>query len=390
MVYVSPQPQCGVKCSRTNHGNRKRSDKRWNHSFFFKLLLLMTAMCIFANGMLHMFSIRNNSTTAVFTAPGKSHYSDDIHLFLSCDDSEKVALYTVINSILLNHNTSKSRLHFHILVEDHLDNYVKELQFLFGAYIRNNSIKYEIKQFSSYPQYYNFYPTYMTKNTVNRRLCNQMNYARFYFVDIFDLNTDYVKKAIYLDVDMIVQNDIQILYDHDVNDRVPIQSPHHQQQYTLTGFNLFARSAKKGKLIDVLNISHELETNKEGFNAGIYLYDLHFWKSNNLTKRYEYYVKLNHQHNGKLWTLGTQPIINLLYIHHKIGRISKRWNVKNLGDDRDLHTSVLKRAHILHWNGKHKPWAKDAIKRYRHLWSKYVPKGFTQQNISHWGKKWHI
>eukprot|EP01083_Nonionella_stella_P246989 856884_1 len=155
----------------------------------------------------------------------------------------------------------------------------------------------------------------MTSTGKNHRLCNQMNYARFYFLEIFELNMDCVKKAIYLDVDMIVQSDIQMLYDYEVNDSVPIQTPYHPKLYRLSGHMLFKKATEYYKHLHALGIADEVVRAKEGFNAGIYLYDLHFWRNNNLTKKYEYYVKLNHEYDGQLWLHGT-PFVP--YIFHDI------------------------------------------------------------------------
>eukprot|EP01083_Nonionella_stella_P154027 495737_1 len=145
---------------------------------------------------------------------------------------------------------------------------------------------------------------------------------------------------------MIVQSDIQMLYDYEVNDSVPIQTPYHPKLYRLSGHMLFKKATEYYKHLHALGIADEVVRAKEGFNAGIYLYDLHFWRNNNLTKKYEYYVKLNHEYDGQLWLLGTQPIVNLLYVHQNIERISNKWNVRDLGHEPYLFVHTLKSGYI--------------------------------------------
>ena len=386
---------------------------------FVQWLLSITALLIFANGAQHMIYHRNRSHPRILrTVPPSAsrYYPNDIHIFLSCDDSEKIALYTVINSIVIHHNTSLSRLYFHILVEYHRALYLQELHFLFPSYIANGSLQFEIKQFSNYPRFYQFYPKYVTANKENRRICKQMNFARFYFTDIFDLNLDIdhvpnpnpyrdlepesnsgpnlklqsVAKAIYLDVDMIVLRDIQFLYDHEVNQQVPITSPFYGSGYKLKSYNLFGRAVRHRKYVKLLNISKEMKSGKKGFNTGVYLYDLQFWINHNLTAKYEHFVKLNYEHNGELWTLGTQPILNLLYVHHRIGRLSRMWNIKNLGFDDKVSVNMLRRANLLHWNGERKPWTKDGIAKYKRIWLDHVPQGMNRETIANWSDSWDL
>ena len=80
----------------------------------------------------------------------------------------------------------------------------------------------------------------------------------------------------------------------------------------------------------------------------------------------------------------------MLYIHDEIGRIPKRWNVKNLGYSEDISAAKLKRGFILHWNGQKKPWKNDAIKKYKGLWLKYVPKEFNNETITNWSNEWDL
>ena len=87
--------------------------------------------------------------------------------------------------------------------------------------------------------------------------------------------------------------------------------------------------------------------------------------------------------------LGTQPIVNLLYIHGRIGKISRLWNVKNLGYNKKLPSSVLKRGYILHWNGAAKPWAADGYAKYKKIWLKYVPKDVDKKTIT-WSDNWDL
>eukprot|EP01084_Bolivina_argentea_P113859 202829_1 len=316
-----------------------------------------------------------------------TYYIQDIHIFMSSDQTQKIALYTCINSIIINHNTNR-KIHFHILVEFNAQQHIKEINILFNTYISEQMIQFEIKQFSNYPKYYN--NIYVKSNIKsNKYIFNPMNFARCYFTHIFDLNLSSIHKAIYLDIDMIVQTDIQLLYSNNVNDFIPIQSAYHKHEYEFKSKRLFDIAYKKKSIAKLLNITKELNSNKEGFNTGIYLYDLNFWINNNLTTKCNYYIKLNRKHKGRLWKLGTQPLINLLYAHENIGKLSHKWNVRHLGvKNRSLSESLIKHGYVLHWNGKYKPWLKHG--NYKQYWRKYLPKAFNQDNIANWSSNWDI
>lgn len=80
----------------------------------------------------------------------------------------------------------------------------------------------------------------------------------------------------------------------------------------------------------------------------------------------------------------------MLFVHHKIGKISQNWNVKNLGYNNQISLSTIRRGYILHWNGKYKPWTRTGFKRYKKVWLKYVPEKFNKETINNWKWKWDL
>ncbi len=105
----------------------------------------------------------------------------------------------------------------------------------------------------------------------------------------------------------------------------------------------------------------------KGFNAGIYLINLDKWRTTDMTHKMEDIIKLNKTNKTKIYNLGTQPVINLLY-YKKCQPMDDKWNVRGLGHQFPSK-SKMDIAYILLWSGKGKPWLEDGLNR--DYWLKY-------------------
>lgn len=267
---------------------------------------------------------------------------DNKHIVLLADDQNLSGLLAVINSIILN-TKNLDKLMFNVIVYNNGDQVTKLFEKHFSKY--SPKFQHRIVNFTDYPKYIEF-----LKNNIRIRggkkyhyIGNIMNFARFYMDEIFPD----IDEALYMDTDMIVQVDIMDLF----NTYSPVEY----------------LSAVHNIVLDAMGYPAQYRMTGEGFNAGIYLINLAYWRKNNYTKMMEELMKLNKTSNTKIYNLGTQPIVNLLY-YKKSTKMNLKWNVKSLGHNIPRRDK-MKRAFLLHWSGAHKPWLKDGLNK--EYWLKY-------------------
>ena len=319
-----------------------------------------------------------------------------MNILFSIDNKQEIGLYTIINSIILNTN---SDINFYILVDDNKEYYMNQLLKITSK--ENQRIYFNVESICNYEPIVQFLEKnikiYSSKESNNctaiktisedilsvSYLNNIMNFMRLYLPIIFS-NID---KAIYLDADMIVNGDL----------------------YDIYKINLDKYIACSPLILDLKSLEYDnklnINSNSKGIITGFYLFNMKYWRDNNLTKIAEKLMSLNFK--SKLYSYGTQPIINILF-YNKILNIDKSWQCINLGcnpnvwnwadlgyytigDDHNKITKICYNYHIniikkitpwkkykiykdekiLHWNGTNKPWLENGF--YKDLWLEYIP-----------------
>ena len=265
---------------------------------------------------------------------------EQINIVISCDKNQFEGIIALVNSILI-HTKQKNRLFFNFLVDknekDILDNLLKEKLNLENYYIKEIEEDKEI--------------TNNVKIYQNNNIKNIMNFARFNFENEFS----HLDKILYLDADMIVKAPIENLYDESKK----CSKPH----LTSRTERKLINSEISKKTIDKL----KLDKNQIHFNAGMYITSLDFWRKNNLKKKCIDLMRLHKNTKGGLFKLGTQPILNIIF-HKNLDFVDESWNTEGLGDT-EINLIKIKKAKILHWTGKQKPWLPNG--RYKEIWNKY-------------------
>ena len=150
-------------------------------------------------------------------------------------------------------------------------------------------------------------------NTDNIAHSNLMNYARIFIPDIFKNSQS---KGLYLDTDLIIKRDIKDLYDIPLGNYI-CASPLTRDLKTFMNFP---------NEIEELNI--KINNKIKGFNAGVYLFSLEYWRKNNLTQKCVQILIYNLTH--KIMRHGTQPLMNLIF-NDMTKNIDPRWNFTGLG-----------------------------------------------------------
>ncbi|KFP72199.1 Glycosyltransferase 8 domain-containing protein 2, partial [Acanthisitta chloris] len=204
-------------------------------------------------------------------------------------------------------------------------------------------------------------------------LLQPLNFVRFYLPLLIQKH----EKVIYLDDDVIVQGDIQELYDTKLapghaaafSDDCDLPSTHEMvrsvgMQNTYMGFLDYRKQAIRDLGISPSTCS---------FNPGVIVANMTEWKHQRITKQLEKWMQRNVEENLYSSTLGggvaTSPM--LIVFHGKYSSINPMWHIRHLGWSPDARYSehFLQEAKLLHWSGRYKPWDYPSV--HTDLWENW-------------------
>ncbi|XP_034962045.2 glycosyltransferase 8 domain-containing protein 1 [Zootoca vivipara] len=288
----------------------------------------------------------------------------EIPVVITASDDRLGGVIAAVNSIRQN---TKSNVAFHIVTlndtVDHLRSWLSKTSL--------KNVKYQILDFD---------PRMLDgKVQVKSEMPDSikpLTFARFYLPNW----VPNAEKAIYLDDDVVVQDDIFELYN------TPLQQGHAAafsddcdstsnkfavrgagNQYNYIGFLDYKKEA-------VRKLSMKASTCS--FNPGVFVANLTEWKRQNITQQLEKWMALNVVEEIYSRTLAgsitTPPLLIAFYKRHS--NLDPMWNVRHLGSSAGKRYSpqFVKAAKLLHWNGHFKPWGRTAS--YADVWEKwYIP-----------------
>ncbi|XP_029457368.1 glycosyltransferase 8 domain-containing protein 2 isoform X2 [Rhinatrema bivittatum] len=207
-------------------------------------------------------------------------------------------------------------------------------------------------------------------------LLQPLNFVRFYLPLLIHKH----EKVIYLDDDIIVQGDIQELYETRISpghvaafsDDCDLPSTHEivrsvGMQNTYMGFLDYRKEAIRELGINPSSCS---------FNPGVIVANMTAWKQRRITRQLESWMQRNVNENLYSSTLGGGVAIPpMLIVFHGIhSNINPMWHIRHLGWSPDARYSehFLQEAKLLHWNGRYKPWDYPSI--HAEIWENwYIP-----------------
>lgn len=322
-----------------------------------------------------------------------NNQSQNINILLCTDESDKLSMYTLINSILINiDNLHKNRLYFHIVILDKKEKVKNEIDSYFD-------MRYELKSIIDDNLTecieFNDIASEIFHKDRNNRLNNPMNMARFCMPYLFPS----VDIGIYLDVDMIALKSIHPLIDEFytqntykiwsiMNTDITETQTGHQflLEKRMKFVNDYIQNRLSKKYPSIITKSINFAGIKVMFNAGFLMFDLNEWRMNNYTQQSLDLFLLSKKYQRKFrvkpWSMVTQPIINMLFIVNglEIGELDEEWNylIKRHIDCKHPWnaTKILdENVGILHWAGKNcKPWhGQGGNGVFNDLWKKYRP-----------------
>ncbi|XP_068172300.1 glycosyltransferase 8 domain-containing protein 1 isoform X2 [Antennarius striatus] len=199
-------------------------------------------------------------------------------------------------------------------------------------------------------------------------------FARFYL----PMFLPEAEKAIYLDDDVIVQGDIQELYETSLK-------PGHAAAFSDDCDSASAKGIVRGagnqnNYIGFLDFKKEaikklkMRAKTCSFNPGLIIANLTEWKNQNITQQLEHWMELNAREDLYSKTLGdsvtTPPLLIVFYKCHST--IDPMWHIRHLGitgAGNRYSPQFVKAAKLLHWNGHYKPWGRTSS--FAEVWDKW-------------------
>ncbi|KAK3512982.1 hypothetical protein QTP70_034005 [Hemibagrus guttatus] len=297
-----------------------------------------------------------------FFAERKVRTGEEIPVVITASEERLGATVAAMNSISRN---SKANVVFSIVT---LNESVEHLRtWLSKTDIKHKIITFEPKilegKISSKPQQLD--------------LEKPLTFARFYMPNFLP-DTE---KAIYLDDDVIVQGDIQELFDTSLK---PGHAAAFSEDCDSASFKAIVRGAgNQNSYIGFLDFKKEavrklgMRANTCSFNPGVIVANLTEWKHQNITQQLEMWMERNVKEglysNMLADSFTTPPLLIVFYKRHS--SIEPMWHVRHLGATgagNRYSSQFISAAKLLHWNGHYKPWGRAAS--YSNIWEKwYIP-----------------
>ncbi len=292
----------------------------------------------------------------------------------SCVDSKNIDKILVLFKSCYYNSSEKEKLKFYLLVDEMNTNVIipSELE------LEIRPLNFDFLNNEKWLEINNEFSKYFYKQGAK---CNHiMNFCRFFVFEHFpEINT-----AIYLDWDMIVQDDIFKLYEYYLmcnnNDKFIVAESIKWKSiaHNILNYDEIVGSYFNGKIINASvkslklikprinklweesinkfeniindNLSFKTNLNKKTFNAGFNIVNKNIFNLESLRKTI--LILINIQKVHKCFRFGTQVIMNLLT--DNIEFVESKWNYSDLSSS------------IIHWSGPSKPWDTND-----EIWLKY-------------------
>lgn len=264
-----------------------------------------------------------------------------IPVFLSADNNYAPYLCVVVKSVCEN---TKSDLNFCIL-DGGISDYYKSILKNICLQYKNTTIEF-INSDSINPYSASHIKTYLPKAALYRLLIPNLKPQ-------FD-------KALYLDVDSIVNLDVEELFNHDIDDYIlgAIYEEYQEKYHSC---------CTKRKL--GIDLKHKY------FNSGVLLINCKKWHEDNIAQKLE---DIYHKYKSKLFFLD-QDLLNILSANNNYYMLDKKYNylIQNQENNKDEYYNTENPNIICHYDGPIKPWhflpdLKTEVIPYIDIWWKYA------------------
>ncbi|XP_026161722.1 glycosyltransferase 8 domain-containing protein 1 [Mastacembelus armatus] len=339
------------------------------------LVLLAVAFLIIVQRNLLKFSdfLHKENPDAGVVLPFESELSPDLRLesvrkgeeipvLITAAEERLGAVVAAMNSVYQN---SKANVVFTIVTFNDTVNHLK----VWLSKTKLKNIKYKIVLFKT-----ELLNGKISKAPQSPEAANPLTFARFYLPAYIPE----AEKAIYLDDDVIVQGDIQELFDTTLK-------PGHAAAFSddcdsASSKGIIRGAGNQNNYMGFLDFKKEaikklgMRANTCSFNPGVIIANLTEWKNQNITQQLEHWMELNAQQDLYSKTLAesitTPPLLIVFYKRHST--IDPMWHVRHLGTTgagNRYSPQFVKVAKLLHWNGHYKPWGRTSS--FSNVWDKW-------------------
>jgi lipopolysaccharide biosynthesis glycosyltransferase len=171
----------------------------------------------------------------------------------------------------------------------------------------------------------------------------------YYRISIPDLLDQHIDKVIYLDGDVIVKDDITILWNKNIKK-----------------YHLAAVEGGLGR-----NRKQILPKGYNYFNAGVMLINLEKWRKDNISSKVFNYIK----YNSSKCVAWDQDALNAV-LYGKWLELHPKWNVLTafFHFKKKKYEKAKQKPSIIHFAGASKPWHKKNKHRFKNEYHKYLRK----------------
>ena len=250
----------------------------------------------------------------------------------SCVDSNNIKKIFVLFYSVFKNTKHFDNLNFFIITDKTIKEEIPE--FL------KNKVKISVINFDNK---WNQILDNFNKNFYNRSSwCkSDLNFARFFIFELFPE----IDRAIYLDWDMIVQEDIYELKKYYKIDRPIVCKMFNKWNIRKNIIN--EKSEINQDIIKIIENYVQIENfmNNESFNSGFYIVSKKHFEMSLLESLINKLIDF--QSSYQVFKFGTQVIMNTLFNDQIF--IDYKWNTNQINKD----------SKIIHWCGHRKPWDSD-------------------------------
>ncbi|KAM9813595.1 glycosyltransferase 8 domain-containing protein 1 [Neosynchiropus ocellatus] len=303
----------------------------------------------------------------------------EIPVIITAADERLGAVIAAVNSIYQN---SKANVVFTIVTFNDTVNHLREWLSL----TKFKNLKYKIVIFNA-----EVLIGKISNDPKVLEATKPLTFARYYL----PLYITEAEKVIYLDDDIIVQGDIQELYETAIK-------PGHAAAFSedcdsASSKGIVRGAGSQNNYLGFLDFKKEsikrlgMRANTCSFNPGVIVANLTEWRNMNITGQLEHWMELNAREDlySKMLaeSLTTPPLLIVFYKRHST--IDPMWHVRHLGmmsTGNRYSPQFVSAAKLLHWNGHYKPWGRTSS--FSDIWDKWFvqdPLGKFQPVRKHTG-----
>lgn len=198
----------------------------------------------------------------------------------------------------------------------------------------------------------------------NMKVSGYATLVTYYRLLIPELLSDSIEKVIYLDCDLIVNKNLQPLWDIDMGENYVMAAQDLMTPYVSSPYGL-ANYKELG-----------MPSDTKYFNAGVMVINLEKWRTNSISAKIIEYLEQNKEH-VRWWD---QDGLNAV-LTDKWGELDTKWNRLVLKED--VYDDLVNNSCIIHFASALKPWhfpykhpTKDLFFQYLNMtpWSGWKPR----------------